>query len=145
MITKTDFLYMKILFLMWQVTSNYSALFYYAEPETPFDMYAEIKYIKGVAHIMLYFPTVHDYECDYSSEEQREIMQMYLNYSLLPQFSIPPYRAGDTINDITESLYIDYAGYDYISGNCYIVDVVHICDPVSYNYFRSKQPIPTLI
>ena len=71
-------------------------------------------------------------------------MQKYLDYFLLLDSDLKPYRNGDGLYDTMNCLYIDYSGIDPTDPDYHLLKVLYVCDSISYNYARSKQGTKTI-
>lgn len=143
-LTKKEFVFYQILFVLWQLAIYYADIFCYAAPDDPLDMHAEISHINGLNFIRVYFPVVKNMRSNYTAEEQKQILQQYLTYCLLPESDIRPYCGGTSQYDIVEALHVDYAGLDPVSHDAMLFNIVYICDPISFEYARSHQSIPQI-
>lgn len=113
LLEKTQLVYYKILFVIWQTITYYADLIGYDAPENPLDMYNEILHIGdcSIIHVEL----MADMENrKYTTDEIREILQEYITIVLLPESEIPPYSDGD---EIVESLHLHSVRHDAEKGH----------------------------
>lgn len=143
-LTKTQLVYYKILFVIWQLATYYADIFCFSAPSDPLDMNAQIINNGGVSYIKVTFPRIKPLVSSYSAEQQQDILQKYLNYVLLPGSDIAPYSGGDTVYDLVEALYVAYAYYQPSDTDYIMWQIMYINDPISYDMYRMWNPKPSI-
>ena len=141
MLSKKEFLYYKIIYVLWRLATYYADIFCYAVPEDLFGMHTQLAHINGLTFIRIYLPTSRNLHSSYSADEMKEILQEYLNYVLMPESGISPYCGGNSVYDIVESLYIDYAGIDPCKKEGMLFNVLYIDNKISFDYYKSHYKI----
>ncbi|MBE5852655.1 MAG: hypothetical protein E7299_06855 [Lachnospiraceae bacterium] len=137
-LSKTDFMYLQILYAIWRLVMYYSHLFQ-IDVKEPAKTVADITQKDGVTHLQITFSRIENSEIEYSALEMKDIFNEYLRYVLLPnQKLIPPYQNGTGIYDLIESLYIDMV---YLADSYILLDVVYIDNPLAFKYVREQEKI----
>lgn len=137
-LSKTDFMYLQILYAIWRLVMYYAHLFQ-IDVKEPAKTVADITQKDGVTHLQITFSRIENSEIEYSALEMKDIFNEYLRYVLLPnQKLIPPYQNGTGIYDLIESLYIDMV---YLADSYILLDVVYIDNPLAFKYVREQEKI----
>ena len=119
MLEKTQLIFYKSLFTIWEATVEYEGLFAFDAPIDLFDMYSELIHIgkRSILHVELMADME---EGEYSDKQIKEILNEYLNIVLMPESEIPPYTDG---NEIVESLYL-YSVWHDVEKGCMNLDTI---------------------
>ena len=143
-VSEKDFLYYQIRYIIWLLATYCTDTMCIEAPASPLDMPTNLIYQNGITIVNVAFNRILKPISHYSYEEQREILQKYLSYLLLPQFNLTPYRNDDTIHDIAPRLYVEYVFYNPTNPYEIMWNIVVVNDPVSYDYYKSHQSIPEI-
>lgn len=140
LLSKKDFVFYQILYKLWQLLIYYADTFCYSAPKNLLEMDMEIDRYNGLSFIRIRCPIIKPFQTNiYQKYDETEIMQKYLDYFLLPDSNLKPYKNGNSIYDTINCLFIDYTGIDPVNPDYHLLKVLFICDSISYNYARSKQ------
>ena len=131
-----------MLYKLWLLLVYYADIFCYSAPKNMLEMDMETDRYNGLSFICIRCPIIKPLVP--SSYNEIEIMQKYLDYFLLPDSDIKPYRNGDGIYDTMNCLFIDYSGIDPNNPDYHLLKVLYVCDSISYDYARSKQGTKTI-
>lgn len=134
-----------MLYKLWQLLMYYADIFCYSAPKNLLEMDMEIDRYNGLSFIRIRCPIIKPFQSAISQKyDELETMQKYLDYFLLPDSTLKPYRNGDSIYDAMNCLFVDYAGIDPVNPDYHLLKVLFVCDSISYNYARSKQEAKTI-
>ena len=136
---KTNFKYLTILHIIWQLVSYYGKLFQTIAGNDPATTPAKIREENGITYITFSFPKVLNSQRNYTVLEMREIYNEYLRLILCPQQNILlPFQRGSEIHNIMEPLYVDMV---YEDETTIYLDVIYIDNPIAYDYVRNDEKI----
>lgn len=140
-----DFLFYQMLYKLWLLLVYYADIFCYSAPKNMLEMDMETDRYNGLSFIRIRCPNIKQLLTKVNNNyDEAEIMQKYLDYFLLLDSDLKPYRNGDGLYDTMNCLYIDYSGIDPTNPEYHLLKVLYVCDSISYNYARSKQGTKTI-
>lgn len=135
-INKEDLSYLIILYFIFKVMGYYSKLFQIIVP-APIDISAELYVYSDTMHIRCRFDKVENSTCEYTVDDMPDILNDFLQYSLLPfQNYLHPYFHNLSEDHYMESLYAKSVEED---ADTITVDFIYVDRPEAYNYIRTLE------
>lgn len=132
MLTKTDLMYLFILYMAWLLADYYSEMFGIDAYEYPTDIPCDIFKEEGKTVLRFSFPSIPTKKT-YSVTKMGEIMEEYLQYCLLSQQTgLQPYQSGSTL---VEPLHV--MAVRKIKSR-YEIDILYVDTPEAFEYAKAN-------
>lgn len=117
-----------ILYVIWQLLEYYANFFGYDVPDTAHELQAKIFTDGTLTKIRVSVPCIIGFDTPYTVKDMRSIMNEYLQI-MLQHSDLPPFAAGDSYNEMVETLFITVI---VTNGHYYDLDFLYVDNMEAY-------------